>query len=91
METDDEWLAARDVEPWMGEESLPLWLPRASYAGFSTRSNAAARRAGLRLRPLAATVEAALRWEQERGLERHRRAGLTSRRERELLAELVSP
>ena len=59
----------------------------ASAPGATT----AARRAGLRLRPLAATVEAALRWERERGLERDRRAGLTSRRERELLAELVSP
>ena len=39
-------------------------------------------RAGLRLRPLADTVEAALRWERERGLERDRRAGLTPRRER---------
>ena len=28
VETDDEWLAAHDVEPWMGEESLPLWLPQ---------------------------------------------------------------
>ncbi len=90
VETGDEWLAAHDVEPWMGEESLPLWLPRDAYAGFSTRSNEAARHAGLRLRPLAATVEAALRWERERGLERDRRAGLTPRRERELLAELES-
>ena len=46
--------------------------------------------AGLRLRPVAATVEAALRWERERGLERDRRAGLTPRREQELLAELES-
>lgn len=91
VETDDEWLAAHDVEPWMGEESLPLWLPRDAYAGFSTRSNEAARRAGLRLRPLAATVEAALRWERACSLERDRRAGLTPRREQELLADLESP
>ncbi len=90
VEADDEWLAERGVEPWMGEESLPLWLPGAAYAGFSTRRNEAARAAGLRLRPLADTVEAALRWERERGLDRDRRAGLTPRRERRLLSELLA-
>jgi hypothetical protein len=71
-----EWLAAADVEPWMGADSLPLWLPQPEYAGFVTRRNDAARAAGLVLRPLPATVSATLREEQEQGLHRDRRAGL---------------
>jgi hypothetical protein len=70
----------------MGPESLPLWLPRQEYAGFMTRRNDAAKRAGLRLRPLRDTVSDALRWEVEQGLDRTRRAGLTPQREAELLA-----
>jgi nucleoside-diphosphate-sugar epimerase len=85
VEVRDSWLAEHGVEPWMGPESLPLWLPQPQYAGFMTRRNAAARAAGLELRPLAETVAASLRWERERGLARERRAGLTAGREAELL------
>jgi nucleoside-diphosphate-sugar epimerase len=88
VEVTDEWLVARGVEPWMGPESLPLWLPQSDYAGFMARRNAAARAAGLRLRPLADTVRATLRWERESGLERARRAGLSTAREQELLDRL---
>ena len=87
-EASDEWLAEREVAPWSGPESLPLWLPQREYAGFMTRSNAAARAAGLSLRPVSETVAAALSWERERGLDRERRAGLTPAREAALLAEL---
>jgi 2'-hydroxyisoflavone reductase len=90
VEATDDWLAAHEVDPWMGPESLPLWLPGPEYAGFMNRRNAAARAAGLTLRPLAETVRAALRWERERGLERERRAGLSPARERALLDELLS-
>ena len=85
---DDAWLTSQGIEPWAGDESLPLWLPQPGYAGFMTRRNDAARAAGLRPRPLADTVAAALVWERESGLERSRRAGLSRRRERELLASL---
>ena len=34
---DQEFLAAQDVRPWMGERALPLWLPLPDYAGFMTR------------------------------------------------------
>lgn len=85
---DDAWLQAQSVEPWMGPDSLPLWLPRPEYAGFMARSNAAARVAGLTFRPLADSVRAALAWERECGLDRDRRAGLSPERERELLAAL---
>jgi nucleoside-diphosphate-sugar epimerase len=81
----DDWLLDRGVAPWSGDESLPLWLP-AEYAGDMTRRNDAARAAGLDIRPLRATVAAALTWERELGLERPRRAGLTPAREVELLA-----
>jgi nucleoside-diphosphate-sugar epimerase len=86
VEVGDDWLAEQDVAPWMGPESLPLWLPRARYAGFMTRRNAAAQAAGLTLRPVGETVAAALAWERERGLDRERRAGLTAAREAELVA-----
>jgi nucleoside-diphosphate-sugar epimerase len=88
VEADDAWLAAQGVAPWAGEQSLPLWLPQPDYAGFMTRRNDAGHRAGMRLRPVADTVADALRWEQETGLDRDRRAGLTPERERELLALL---
>jgi hypothetical protein len=89
-EASDQWLTDHGVEPWMGPESLPLWLPRPEYAGFMSRRNDAARAAGLTLRPLSETVEAALAWETELGLDRERKAGLTRGREEELLALLSS-
>ena len=85
VEASHDWLSAQGVEPWAGPESLPLWLPVRDYAGFMTRRNSAAHATGLTPRPVAATVEAALRWEEHRGLERERRAGLTPGREQELL------
>ena len=88
VEAPDDWLAEQGVEPWMGEDSVPLWLPQPEHAGFMTRDNAAARRAGLTLRPVQETVAATLRWERACGLDRPRRAGLSRDRERELLARL---
>ncbi len=85
VEAGHAWLTARGVEPWMGPDSLAVWLPLPECAGLMTRRNDAARAAGLRLRPLSATVHDALRWERESGLDRDRRAGLSSRREAALL------
>jgi len=82
------WLEEHGVEPWMGPESLPLWLPQAEYAGHATRDRARAVAAGLTARPLAETVGDALRWERELGLGRARQAGLSPTREGELLALL---
>jgi hypothetical protein len=87
-EATDAWLAEHEVAPWSGPESLPLWLPQPEYAGFATRSNAAARGAGLELSPVSRTLAQSLRWEREQGLDRDRRAGLSPARERELLGEL---
>jgi 2'-hydroxyisoflavone reductase len=89
VSADDVWLTDHGVQPWSGEESLPLWLPQSEYAGFMRRSNAAAKRAGLTLRPLGETASAALRWEVEQGVDRQRRAGLVPDTERRLLDERV--
>ncbi|MFJ4999370.1 NAD-dependent epimerase/dehydratase family protein [Microbacterium sp. NPDC088619] len=81
---DDEWLIENGVEYWAGERSLPLWLP-ADMTGFMTRTNARYRAAGGTLRPLDETVAAVIADEQERGIDRDRRAGLTRAEELELL------
>lgn len=91
VEAADDWLAQQEVAPWSGPDSLPLWLPQPEHAGFMARDNAAARHAGLTVRPLADTVEATLRWETEQGLERDRRAGLSRAHEQQLLDRLEPP
>jgi 2'-hydroxyisoflavone reductase len=90
VEASHEWLAEQGVAPWSGPGSLPLWLPQPEYAGHASRSNAAAQAAGLQLRPLARTVEAALRHERDLGLTRDRAAGLEPAREAELLRALTA-
>lgn len=88
-EPDEQWLVDQGVTPWMGPDSLPLWLPRAEYAGLMARTGSAARAAGLVPRPLGETVAAALRWEVEQGLDRSRKAGLSVERENTLLGLLL--
>lgn len=82
-----EWLTGRGVNFWAGPESLPLWLPP-GHDGFATRSNAAAKAAGLRLRPWAETLRDTLDDERRRGLDRERKAGIAPDTERRLLREL---
>lgn len=84
----EDWLVAHDVQPWMGERSLPLWLPVPDYAGFSARDSSAARSAGLSTRPVKDTLRDALAWEIAAGIERPRRAGLSREDERALIHEL---
>jgi len=81
------WLEAQGVQPWSGEDTLPLWLPP-GHEGFMARSNAAALAQGLRLRPWRETLRDTLADERARGLQRPRKAGLRSEREKELLASL---
>ncbi|WP_100814349.1 NAD-dependent epimerase/dehydratase family protein [Microbacterium lacus] len=88
VEADGERLTARDVAPWMGPRSLPLWLPP-GMPGFMTRSNAVYRAAGGRLRGIRDTLERALADERMRGLDRERKAGLSRPDELELLAALA--
>lgn len=84
----EDWLAANGVEYWAGERSLPLWLP-AEMTGFMSRSNARYRAAGGELRPLRDTIATVIRDEQERGVDRDRRAGLTRADELALLRLLA--
>jgi 2'-hydroxyisoflavone reductase len=72
-----EWLEGQGVNHWMGERSLPLWLPLPEYAGLVARSGATARAIGLRRRPLPDTLADTLAWERTCDPGRVRAAGLT--------------
>ncbi|HEY2949340.1 MAG TPA: NAD-dependent epimerase/dehydratase family protein [Micromonosporaceae bacterium] len=63
---DQEFLLEQGVEPWMGDRSLPLWLPLPEYAGFLARDTAPALAAGLSTRPVAATARDTLDWLADR-------------------------
>ncbi|GGM46894.1 reductase [Longimycelium tulufanense] len=80
-------LTEMGVSPWAGPNSLPLWLP-AGCAGFTAHDVAPSLAAGLRIRPLADTVRAALADERRRGLDRPGVAGLTPTKENEVLSGL---
>ena len=75
-----EWLVEQGVGEWM---ELPLWLASPEYAGLTTVDGSRAVAAGLRFRPLAATVADTLAWagggeapaDPPAGLDRAPRAG----------------
>lgn len=83
-----DWLLAEGVNEYMGPESLPQWLVDPDYAGWSARSGEAAAQAGLRHRPRAELLADTLTWEREAGLDRPRKAGLSTAHEWELLERL---
>lgn len=85
----EDWLVEKGIDYWSGPDSLPLWLPP-GHDGFCARSNLAARGAGLITRPWQETVADTLVDERSRGLNRHRRAGLSPATEARLAAELLA-
>ncbi|GGI46173.1 nucleoside-diphosphate-sugar epimerase [Agromyces flavus] len=81
-------LVELEMAEWAGPDSLPLWIADPTWDAFLDRSNAAAVRTGLELRPMREHLVDALAWEREAGLDRSRRAGLGPDRERELIDAL---
>lgn len=82
---DNDFLAEQKVNSWMGEDSLPIWIPAAKPYVASTWDKA--RAAGLAHRPTGDTIRDTLAWAlAERGTERAWRSGITPEREAELLA-----
>ena len=78
------WLPEKVLQDF-GEEAsrwFPMWQPN---SGFHTYDSSKALRAGLKVRPLAATVADTLAWDEARGRP-ELRFGLPRARERELLA-----
>lgn len=79
----EDFLAAQGVAPWM---ELPLWIPRAEKAEAMMRADMApALAAGLKLRPLVATIDDVLAEIDETGKFLANQS-LTADREAELLA-----
>jgi nucleoside-diphosphate-sugar epimerase len=81
---DQEFLKEQGVEPWMGPDAVPLWLPRPEHDGLPAHDVQPSLDAGLTLRPLAETSRDTLAW-----LEATPDApvsGIGLARERELLA-----
>ncbi len=81
------FLAEQQVNPWMGANSLPLWIPGLDAAVSGTIIKNALE-AGLTFRPLEETVQEVLSWVRTR--ENHTwRSGITKEREAELLGLLA--
>jgi 2'-hydroxyisoflavone reductase len=86
---DETLLLEHKVEPWTG---LPLWLPSTfdDAAGFMEFDCRRAEGAGLRVRPLAETIDATAEWLALRDNGEAWKAVLTAEREREILAAAAS-
>jgi len=59
---DQEFLQEQGVEPWMGPDAIPLWLPRPEYDGLPAHDVRPSLDAGLVIRPLAETTRDTLAW-----------------------------
>jgi 2'-hydroxyisoflavone reductase len=80
------FLLEHNVNPWMGPDSLPLWVGNdPGEAGFLQINVNKALEAGLKIRSLEQTVRDTLEWAQTRGADHEWKSGLTAARETELL------
>ena len=82
---DEALLLEQKVEPWTG---LPMWIPStfADEAGFMEFDCRKATAAGLRIRPLAETIDATAQWLAARDNGGAWKVVLTPDHEREILA-----
>jgi nucleoside-diphosphate-sugar epimerase len=81
--TGQEFLTDQEVEPWMGDGALPLWLPRPEYDGMITHRFDPSEAAGLTVRPFADTARDTLAW--LRANPDAPRTGMSREREAELI------
>jgi nucleoside-diphosphate-sugar epimerase len=81
--TGQDFLTAQDVEPWMGDGALPLWLPRPEYDGMVTHRFDRSADAGLTVRSYADTARDTLAWLRDNP--DAARTGMSREREAELL------
>jgi nucleoside-diphosphate-sugar epimerase len=81
---DQDFLTEQGVEPWMGPDSVPMWLPRPEYDGMMQHLVQPALDAGLTLRPVEDTSRDTLEW--LRASPDATVTGIGRDRERELLA-----
>jgi 2'-hydroxyisoflavone reductase len=82
--TGQEFLTDQKVEPWMGAEALPLWLPRPDYEGLITHRFDPSAEAGLTVRSYADTARDTLAWLRDNP--DAPRTGMSREREADVLA-----
>ena len=82
---DQDFLQDHDVQPWSGDRSIPLWLPRPAYDGMMNHDVSPTFAAGLATRPIADTARDTLAW--IRAEPSYERTGLTLEEEADLLSE----
>lgn len=80
-------LDAAGVRPWMGPDSLPLWIPDPAWRFFATLNTSAARAHGLVTRPYADTIARVLA--DQNALPEPPASGLSDDLERRLRAALT--
>lgn len=78
-----DFLEREGVQPWMGERSIPLWLPRPAYDGMMDHDLEPSFAAGLGTRPITETARDTLAW--IRGHPSAEITGLTRDEEAEVL------
>jgi 2'-hydroxyisoflavone reductase len=84
-----DFLQDQGVQPWMGDQSIPLWLPRPEYDGMMDHDLSPSFAAGLTTRPIAETARDTWAW--IRSEPAYTRTGLTREEETELLDEWHRP